>query len=136
MKSAEYRLKHEMPLDANDEAWASMIAEAFTEKERLPYRYFIDHDIRAAACRKGGPKTGACPLRYTWANRENIGIETMNKAEAKLWLKQALLAGYTVGYADKNLRPIDSMMTIQRARSAAEWARKGLSDDRDDDIPF
>lgn len=130
--SAAYRLK-QLATDAPDSERAALIAESFTEKERLPYRFLIDHDIRSAACRKGGPKTGRCPVRYDWAHKEHVGIETMSKIEAELWVKAALLSGYMVGYADKHYRLCDEYTSLSLSKRVAHFARV-LNDD--EDIPF
>lgn len=134
MKPADHRLRYELDLFASDIDWAELISEALTERERLPYRYWINHDVRAASCAKGGPRTGRCPVVYDWANRELVGISTSIKIEAQMWIKRALLAGYDVGFADANYKPIDVRYSLAGARTRAIAAR--MPPDDDDSIPF
>jgi len=46
-----------------------------------PYRFQIDHDVSAAACRSNRLRTGSCPLRYDWIHGHTVGITTTNRAE-------------------------------------------------------
>ncbi|HEY8309508.1 MAG TPA: hypothetical protein VIG47_03080, partial [Gemmatimonadaceae bacterium] len=80
--------------DDSDTIVAQDIARVLTEHEPMQYWFAIDHDVRAAASRSGKPRTGACPVYYTWTHKDLVGLDTKWKNEAEAWIVRALLAGY------------------------------------------
>jgi hypothetical protein len=139
MSSFRFELENKLSPTASDDVIANLGALAVTENEPEVYRLGIDHDVRAAACRKGGPKTGACPVSYDWAHRDLVGIETRYKHVAVHWALTALHHGYTVRITDKN--NVDAIpgynVSIEKCRRRAEYAaRPRPTLDDDEDIPF
>lgn len=81
-----------------------------------PFLLAIVHDVRPstakriARCKKIGVELGRelpdwaysrdpigpCPLRWDWQRKNIIGIETMDREEARAWAVEAMLAGYCV----------------------------------------
>lgn len=137
MSSARFQLDNLTKPSATDEEIIALAALALIENEPEVYRLGIDHDVRAAACRSGKPKTGACPVEYDWAHRDMVGLETPHKHVAMHWIMMALRAGYTVCVTDKTrVAAIPGYSaSVARCRKRIEYANRVRVDD-DDDIPF
>jgi hypothetical protein len=140
MSSARFELDNVTKPSATDDEIIALAALALTENEPEVYRLGINHDVRAAACRTGKPRTGACPVEYDWAHRDMVGIETPHKHVAVHWAAMALRAGYTVRIVSKY--HIDAIpgysASVDRCRNRIAYAnrvRNGPGDE-DDDIPF
>jgi hypothetical protein len=137
MTSARFELDNVTKPSATDDEIIALAALALTENEPEVYRLGINHDVRAAACRTGKPRTGACPVEYDWAHRDLLGIETPHKHVAVHWTAMALRAGYTVRIVDKHR--VDAVpgysVSLERCRRRIEYANRPRTED-DDDIPF
>lgn len=105
-----------------------MIADAAMERERLPYRFSIDHDIRP-------PKNLACPLDYHWALKDKVGIHNGDRQWVRLWLIDAAMRGYVISEVDAKHHPCGLSWSIASARQRAEYHQRPKGAD-DDYIPF
>lgn len=105
----------------SDRQVAMILAEAMLERDRVPYWFSINHDIRP-------PKCLACPLDYDWSLKGRVGIKTLARTRALKWITDAALAGYEI--SREGGRPLTSSLVIARRR--AEYHQTP----DDDDIPF
>lgn len=123
-------------LALTDDALAHWCAMALVEHCPEVFWLCIDHDIRSVAARSGKPKTGACPVEYTWANRAYVGIDTKAQRYALDWARRALLQGYTVSRAHARTKQPDGLQySLSRVRAIAKYDATPRSE-TDDDIPF
>jgi hypothetical protein len=132
MSIASTRLKDVKPGESDLEI-AQRCALVLIEHDPEAFWFAIDHDVRSAAARRGGPRTGRPPVEYTWANKGQIGIDTRTPGVAMHWIIQALMAGYTVHRCDRNKQPTGISYSISRVRTTAAFHQRP---NPDDDIPF
>lgn len=138
MTSARFKLDNTLKPSASDDEIVALAALALLENEPEVYRLGINHDVRAAACKKGGPRTGFPPIAYHWGHRDLIGIETPYKHVALHWTMEALRKGYTVRYVGKDRTDAvpGYSVSLEKCRRRIEYANRSQSENADDDIPF
>lgn len=124
----------------SDKEIALKEAARLLDADDEPYLLSINHDVRAAASRSNKPRTGACPVDYTWAKGSLVGISVITRLTAKRWIMAALEHGYTVARLSRNNEPM-ATASIASAKRMLEYADKRAamtSKEReiDDAIPF
>lgn len=114
-----------------DRKVAMMLAAKAVERERLPYCFSINHDVRP-------PKLKPCPVEYDWRCKDSVGIQTNSKSLAESWLVKALMLGYKIERVSPKDRQADggSYTSIEIARSRARYHQAPKREVSDDDIPF
>jgi hypothetical protein len=120
----------EVKPDAMDRDLARLIARAAIERERIPYRFSINHDIRP-------PRNLRCPVDYDWALKDRVGIDTPDRMRTLTWLTDVLMLGYTIREVDDKHRTSGLLYSIAAVRERAAYHQrpKPVYGD-DDDIPY
>lgn len=105
MNEALDRLDAIDPDRASDEVIADIIAD-YLLWSKPPYCLYIHHDVRVSTQRKiermrkffpDIPVHSIVPrVPYDWARKNIVGISTRDRARARQWAIDAMLAGYAV----------------------------------------
>jgi hypothetical protein len=97
--------------DASDEAIAATVADYLLTMYPAPTYYLsVFHDARPSTARRierlrkqlrqpnyqPGQPFGDCPLPFDWQHKNIVGISTRDRARARQWCINAMLAGYGV----------------------------------------
>lgn len=120
--------------DESDSEVARLIAEAALESDKQPYCFSINHNV-------GAPDFKGCPLVYDFRWGKTVGINTMDRKRAYLWIVSALNRGYTVTRAGhktqgiKDREPYGFAYDISHVRLRAFYHQQPKPEN-DDDIPF
>lgn len=127
------------PETISDADLAGMVAQyLITTRPFAPFsaaQFAIDHNVRV----EKGPKTGACPLRYTHVQGNRVAHQFVHPEAAKPWIIAALCHGYCVSRVEGTWEDTLGDLASLRSRMKRIQDRVLHPTGRplvDDEIPF